>query len=135
MFFGRGAGGGPTASAVIGDVIEAARTIATGAPGAPTFATRRAHIRPAGESLVRYYVVLSVADQPGVLSAVAGAFADNGVSISSVRQEGFGEEATLVLITHLAPEKNQNATIDELSHLDAVDSIESKMRVLGTTEG
>ena len=84
---------------------------------------------------MRYYLVLSVADQPGVLSAVAGAFADNGVSISSVRQEGSGEEAMLVLITHLAPEKNHTETIEELNGLDVVDSIDSKMRVLGTTEG
>ena len=135
MFFGRGAGGGPTASAVVGDVIEAARSVATGAPGAPVYATERASVRPPGESLVRYYLVLSVADQPGVLSAVAGAFADNGVSISSVRQEGSGEEAMLVLITHLAPEKNHTETIRELNGLDVVDSIDSKMRVLGTTEG
>lgn len=135
MFFGRGAGGGPTASAVVGDVIEAARAVATGASDFPVYASHPATIRPAGESLVRYYLVLSVADQPGVLSAVAGAFADNGVSISSVRQEGFGEEATLVLITHLAPEKRHNATIAELESLDAVDSIDSKMRVLGTIEG
>jgi homoserine dehydrogenase len=135
MFFGRGAGGGPTASSVVGDLIEAARSIVSGAPGGPVYATKKAHIRPAGQSLVRYYVVLSVPDQPGVLSAVAGAFADNGVSISSVRQEGFGDEATLVLITHLAPEKNQTATIDELGELDAVDAIRSKMRVLGTPEG
>lgn len=135
MFFGRGAGGGPTASAVVGDVIEAARAVATGASDFPVYASHPATIRPAGESLVRYYLVLSVADQPGVLSAVAGAFADNGVSISSVRQEGFGEEATLVLITHLAPEKRHNATILELESLDAVDSIDSKMRVLGTIEG
>lgn len=135
MFFGRGAGGGPTASAVVGDVIEAARAVATGASDFPVYASHPATIRPAGESLVRYYLVLSVADQPGVLSAVAGAFADNGVSISSVRQEGFGDEATLVLITHLAPEKRHTATIEELESLDAVDSIDSKMRVLGTTEG
>ena len=135
MFFGRGAGGGPTASAVVGDLIEAARSVATGAPGAPVYATERALVRPPGESLVRYYLVLSVADQPGVLSAVAGAFADNGVSISSVRQEGSGQEAMLVLITHLAPEKNHTETIEELNGLDVVDSIDSKMRVLGTTEG
>lgn len=73
-------------------------------------------------------------DQPGVLSAVAGVFAKHGVSIASVRQEGFGEEATLALITHVATEGSHRATFAELEQLEVVDCIESTMHVLGTTE-
>ncbi|MDQ3939782.1 MAG: homoserine dehydrogenase, partial [Actinomycetota bacterium] len=92
MFFGRGAGGGPTASAVIGDVVEIARNIVTGGRSpASTWYHTTADIRPQDETHVRYYVVLSVMDQPGVLAAVAGVFAGHGISIASVRQEGFGD--------------------------------------------
>ena len=94
----------------------------------------QARIRPPDEARVRYYIVLSVMDQPGVLSAVAGVFAHHGVSISSVRQEGFGEEATLVLITHTATEKAHQATFTKLCELDVVEGIASTMRVEGTSE-
>ncbi len=134
MFLGRGAGGAPTASAVVGDIVEAARAARTGASGSG-FPRDRARMRPSGRSPARYYVVLSVDDQPGVLSAVAGVFANHGVSISSVRQEGFGDEATLVLITHSAPEEAHAATFEDLARLDGVESMTSRMRVLGTTEG
>ena len=135
MFFGRGAGGGPTASAVIGDVIEVARNVVTGGrtPTSPWFQTN-ARIRPQDEAAVRYYVVLSVADQPGVLAAVAGRFADHDVSIASVRQEGFGDEARLVLVTHTATEGRHQATFKDLQELDVVDKIESVMRVEGAAE-
>lgn len=135
MFLGRGAGGAPTASAVVGDVVEAARNVANGTSSALVYATERGAMRPPGESSARYYLVLSVADQPGVLAAVAGVFAGNDVSISSVRQEGFGDEATLILITHAAPEAQHDATIEGLRQLVEVKSIDSKMRVLGTAEG
>ena len=134
MFLGRGAGGAPTASAVVGDIVEAARNARSGSRGSG-FPSGRARIRSVGRSAARYYMVLSVDDQPGVLSAVAGVFARHDVSISSVRQEGFGDEATLVLITHSAPEERHAATFDELAHLDGVESIASRMRVLGTAEG
>jgi homoserine dehydrogenase len=83
---------------------------------------------------VRYYLVLSVMDQPGVLAAVAGVFADNDISISSVRQEGTGDQATLMLITHLATEGQHQTTFERLQSLDAVKEIASKMRVEGTSE-
>jgi predicted amino acid-binding ACT domain protein len=94
-----------------------------------------AAIRSEEETLVRYYIVLSVADQPGVLSEVAGVFARNGVSIASVRQEGFGNEATLMLITHIATEGQHRATLAELRGHGGVRSIESTIRVEGTQEG
>ena len=135
MFLGRGAGGGPTASAVVGDIIEIARNIATG--GRATGCTcyhDKAHMRPPHEANVRYYVVLSVLDQPGVLAAVAGVFAAHEISIASVRQEGIGEEATLVLITHVGTEGRHDETFAELETLDSVRSIDSRLRVVGTAE-
>lgn len=134
MFFGRGAGGSPTASAVVGDIIELARNIVSGgrSPGCTCYEDAR--MRPWDDVPVRYYVVLKVSDRPGVLSEVAGVFARHGVSIASVRQEGFGTEATLVLITHTATEGSHQATLRDLNDLDAVDGIESTIRVEGTSE-
>jgi homoserine dehydrogenase len=135
MFFGRGAGGGPTGSAVVGDLVEVARNIANGARGIGcTCYHDRARIRPQDEARVRYYVVLSVLDQPGVLSAVAGVFGGHGVSIASVRQEGKGEEASLALVTHVAEEGAHQATFSDLERLDVVRAIASKLRVEGTAE-
>jgi homoserine dehydrogenase len=135
MFFGRGAGGGPTASAVVGDIVEIARNVVTGgrSPGCTCY-HNNARIRPQDEVKVRYYVVLSVLDQPGVLAAVSGVFARHGISIASVRQEGLGDEATLMLITHTATEGQHQTTFKELHDLDAVDKIESVMRVEGAHE-
>jgi homoserine dehydrogenase len=135
MFLGRGAGGAPTASAVASDVVEIARNIVSGgrSPLSAGYA-RAAKITPADDALVRYYLVLSVADQPGVLATVAGVFAHHGISISSVRQEGPGDQATLVLITHAASEGRHQGTFAELESLDVVKEIASKMRVEGTSE-
>ena len=135
MLLGRGAGGRPTASAVVGDVVELARNLAGNVPPPPsTFFTEDARIRPPEEARVRYYVVLSVLDQPGVLAAVAGVFAGHGVSIASVRQEGAADEATLVLITHTSTEGGHRATFEELATIPAVKSIDSTMRVEGAPE-
>ena len=135
MFLGRGAGGGPTATAIVGDIVEIARNVAQGAktPGYVGFHAD-ARIRDAAEASARYYVVLSVADQPGVLADVAGMFAHHGVSIASVRQEGSGEEATLMLITHTASEGSHRATFADLDALPTVKSIDSTIRVEGTQE-
>jgi homoserine dehydrogenase len=136
MFLGRGAGGAPTAAAVVGDIVEIARNISSGGRSAGcTCYHDRARLRPRDETPIRYYVVLSVIDQAGVLAAVAGAFARHGVSIASVRQEGFGDEATLVIITHVSTEGRQRATFADLERLDVVKRVESTMRVLGTSEG
>lgn len=136
MFLGKGAGGAPTAAAVVGDLVEVARNTSLGArsPAYIGFHGDSA-IRSEEETSVRYYVVLSVADQPGVLSEVAGVFARHGVSIASVRQEGTGSEATLMLITHIGTEGQHRATFDELRALDGVKEIESMIRVEGTQEG
>lgn len=135
MFFGRGAGGGPTGSAVVGDIVEVARNIVNGGRAIGCTCYQTARMRPADQALVRYYIVLSVSDQPGVLSKVAAVFGDNGVSIASVRQEGRGDEATLVLVTHIATEGQHQATLGGLDALDVVKSVGSTMRVEGTSEG
>ena len=135
MFFGRGAGGGPTGTAVVGDVVEVARNIVTGgrSVGCTCYETD-ARIKHQDDARVRYYVVLSVADQPGVLASVAGVFAQHGVSIASVRQEGAGEDASLALITHVASEGEHRLTLRDLATLPVVKSIETTMRVEGTAE-
>ncbi len=135
MFFGRGAGGGPTGSAVVGDIVEIARNIQNGARGIGcTCYHDTAKIRSQDEAKVRYYVVLSVADQPGVLASVASVFAKHDVSIASVRQEGLVEDATLVLITHTATEGAHQRTFADLRDLPTVREITSQMRVEGAHE-
>jgi homoserine dehydrogenase len=131
MFYGRGAGGAPTASAVLGDLVAVARNRLAGAPGAGESAYADLRIRPMGETPTRYHISLDVADRPGVLAAVALAFASHDISISTVRQEGRGEDATLVLVTHTAPDAALAATVDDLRHLDVVREIASVLRVEG----
>ncbi len=131
MFYGRGAGGAPTASAVLGDVVAAARNRVSGGrgPGESTYADLP--VRPISEALTRYYVNLDVADRPGVLAAIANAFAANGVSIQVVRQDGHGDDAGLVVRTHLASDGALSRTVDELRSLDAVKEVLGVMRVEG----
>ncbi len=131
MFYGRGAGGAPTASAVLGDVVTVARHRVAGVVGP----TRSSHAElptlPIGEAVTAYYVNLHVDDRPGVLASVASTFADHDVSIAGVRQEGSGDEATLVVRTHRAREADLQATIAELRASTAVRSIVGMMRVEG----
>jgi homoserine dehydrogenase len=130
MFYGRGAGGDPTASAVLGDLIDAALNRAKGSH-ASVGTLSKARIRPIDEIESAYYLNLDVVDRPGVLAAVAGVFGNHGVSIRSMEQEGLGGEARLVFITHVAREADMQATIRDLHHLDAVDRITSVLRVIG----
>lgn len=136
MFYGRGAGGAPTASAVLGDLVAVARNRLSGAraPGESNYAALR--VRPVGESLTRYHVSLDVADRAGVLAAVATVFAEQGVSISTVRQEGHGvdgaeADAVLVIVTHLASDAALSATVEDLRKLEIVRDVVSVMRVEG----
>ncbi|HEY2043700.1 MAG TPA: homoserine dehydrogenase [Jatrophihabitans sp.] len=131
MFYGRGAGGEPTASAVLGDLVAVARNRVSGSRGAGESAYADLPVRPMGQVITRYHVALDVADKPGVLAAVAGAFADNGVSIQTVRQEGRGDAATLVLVTHTAPDAALAATVEALSKYDFIRRAGSVMRVEG----
>jgi homoserine dehydrogenase len=130
MFYGRGAGGSPTASAVLGDVIDAAVNLAAGTHGKiGTFG--RATIRAIDETSAEYLLSLDVADQPGVLHAVTGAFAEHGVSIRAAEQEGIGPDARLVFITHEALEADVQATVRRLRDLAVVKRVGGLIRVIG----
>jgi homoserine dehydrogenase len=135
MFYGRGAGGAPTASAVLGDLVAVCRNRLTGARGAGDSSYAALPIRPMGETVTRYHVSLDVADKAGVLASVAHAFAIHDVSIQTVRQEGHGDDATLVLVTHDASDAALSATVEELRRLDAVRAVASVMRVEGVEAG
>nr|NIL81773.1 Homoserine dehydrogenase [Rhodococcus kroppenstedtii] len=134
MFYGQGAGGGPTASAVMGDLVMAARNKFFGGrgPGESTYA--ELPIAPMGDTPTRYHVNMQVEDRAGVLSAVAAEFAKNGVSISTVRQEGASDCARLVVVTHRAKESALAATVAALSDLDIVGAVTSVLRLEGTSE-
>jgi homoserine dehydrogenase len=129
MFYGRGAGGAPTASAVLGDLVAVARNRLSGGRGAGESAYADLRVRPVGESPTRYHISLDVADRPGVLASVALAFAAHEVSISTVRQSGRGDDATLVLVTHTAPDAALAATVEDLRNLPIVREVASVMRV------
>ncbi|HST68021.1 MAG TPA: homoserine dehydrogenase [Mycobacteriales bacterium] len=129
MFYGRGAGGAPTASAVLGDLVAVARNRLAGGRGAGESAYADLRVRPVGESATRYHISLDVTDRPGVLAAVAQAFAAHEVSISTVRQSGRGDDATLVLVTHVAPDAALAATVEDLRAMPIVREVASVMRV------
>jgi homoserine dehydrogenase len=131
MFYGAGAGGGPTASAVLGDLVVVARNRVAGirGPDAPSYA--ELPVLPMSDALTRYHVALDVADRPGVLAPVAEAFARHDVSIQAVRQEGHGDKAYLVIVTHTARESALAATVADLSAMEAVRAVDSVLRVEG----
>jgi homoserine dehydrogenase len=133
MFYGRGAGGAPTASAVLGDLVAVARNRVSGSRGAGESAYADLPVQAISEVVTRYHVALDVADQPGVLAGVAGAFAEHGVSIQTVRQEGRGDAATLVLVTHSATDSALAGTVDRLASMTFVRRVASVMRVEGMT--
>lgn len=131
MFYGRGAGGAPTASAVLGDLVTVARNRLAGVHAASESAYAQLRIRSMGEVVTRYHISLDVADRAGVLATVAGVFARHEVSIATVRQSGRGDDATLVVVTHGAPDAALTATVEELRRLSTVRSIASVVRVEG----
>ena len=130
MFYGRGAGGAPTASAVFGDVVDAAINLRAGTHGS-LGELGKAMIRPIDETSAEYLLGLDVADQPGVLHSVTGVFAKHGVSIRAAEQEGNGPDARLVFITHSALEKDVQATVRDLNELDVVLKVGGLLRVIG----
>jgi homoserine dehydrogenase len=130
MFYGRGAGGRPTASAVLGDLIDAAHNLRAGGSGR-TSPLAKGTIRPIDEMSSQFYLDVTVDDRPGVLAAVAAVFGEHQVSIRSMEQVGLGAEARLVFITHAARERDMQATITGLRQLDAVERIGSFLRVVG----
>jgi homoserine dehydrogenase len=131
MFYGRGAGGAPTASAVLGDLVAVARNRVRGSRGAGESAYADLPILRIGDVTTRYHVALDVDDEPGVLAGIANAFAEQGVSIQTVRQEGRGDAATLVLVTHSASDAALNRTVEKLAGMPFVGRAASVMRVEG----
>jgi homoserine dehydrogenase len=136
MFYGQGAGGAPTASAVLGDLVAVARNRTSGGHGPRESTYASLPVRPMGTVPTRYHVSLEVADRAGVLAAIAGEFARNGVSIAAVRQTGGAPDgdaeadpARLVVVTHRAPEASLAATVDVLGGLDIVRAVDSVLRV------
>lgn len=130
MLYGRGAGGLPTASAVLGDLIDAAVNLRKGS-SAHIGRLGDARIRPIDEVRSGYYLNVEVFDRPGVLATVAGVFGEHGVSIRSMEQEGLGDEARLIFITHEAYERDVAATLHDLKSLEVVGRVGSVMRVVG----
>ena len=134
MFYGAGAGGTPTASAVLGDIVAVARNRLAGTRGPDASTYAGLPVMPMGETLTRYHVSLDVDDKPGVLAPVAEAFARHDVSIEAVRQASRGAEAQLVIVTHTARDAALAATIRELEALPVVRAVASVMRVEGEEE-
>ncbi|GAB2600790.1 homoserine dehydrogenase [Streptomyces capparidis] len=131
MFYGPGAGGAPTASAVLGDLVAVCRNRLGGATGPGESAYARLPVGSMGAVVTRYHVSLDVADRAGVLSQVAAVFAEHGVSIDTVRQQGRDGDASLVVVTHRAPDAALSATVEMLRKLDTVRAVASIMRVEG----
>ncbi|MFC7220544.1 homoserine dehydrogenase [Streptomyces polyrhachis] len=131
MFYGAGAGGAPTASAVLGDLVAVARHRLGESNGPGESAYARLRVAPMGDVVTRYHISLDVADKPGVLAHVATVFARHDVSIDTVRQQGKDGEASLVVVTHRAPDSALQAVVAELRELDTVRDVASIMRVEG----
>lgn len=131
MLYGRGAGGGPSASAVLGDLIDAVRNLVSGARGATVGEVVDRPIRPIGDLESQFYLALEVADRPGVLAAIAGEFGSHDVSIQSMEQRGIGDDARLVFVTHRARESDVRATLDALRAVEPVHRVGSVLRVAG----
>jgi homoserine dehydrogenase len=131
MFYGRGAGGAPTASAVLGDLVAVARNLTSGGRGPRESVYADLPVLPVGDAMTRYYINLEVADRPGVLASIAQAFAAEGVSIQVVRQDGHGDDAGLVVRTHRATDGALSRTVERLRTLDTVKSVLGVMRVEG----
>ena len=131
MFYGPGAGGAPTASAILGDLIAIARNKTRGGEGHGESDYAALSIATKAEVVTRYLIRLDVADRPGVLATVARIFADNQVSIETVRQSGRGDGAELIVMTHTAPEAALATTVAALKKSDVVKHVESVLRVEG----
>jgi homoserine dehydrogenase len=130
MFYGRGAGGNPTASAVLGDVVDAAQNLRRGS-ASDMGQLGPARLRPIDDLESAFYLHLEVSDRPGVLAQVATVFGRHGVSIRSMEQEGLGDEARCTFITHQAREADVQATLAELRALEAVRTVRGVLRVIG----
>lgn len=134
MFYGQGAGGSPTASAVLGDLVMAARNKVHGGRGPLESTYASLPIATIDEVPTRYYVSMKVADRPGVLAQIAGEFSKRSVSLAAVRQEGAGEDARLIVVTHRAPDRAQSECVAALEDMDEVIKVSSVLRLEGTDD-
>jgi len=139
MFYGRGAGGAPTASAVLGDLVAVGRNRLSGGRGPRESAYADLQVRPIGQARTRYYIGIEVADRTGVLAMVAQTFAAHGVSIETLRQDMRGDphgetqggQAAIVVVTHKASDAALSGVVADLRSLDVVQAVSSVMRVEG----
>ena len=131
MFYGRGAGGVPTASSVLGDVVAAARNRVAGSLGPAQSTYADLELRGIGDAKTSYYLNLRVADVSGVLAAISSEFAKHDVSIQTVRQDGVGADASLIIQTHRATDAKLQATVDALKNMEAVRDVIGVIRVEG----
>ena len=134
MFYGAGAGGIPTASAVLGDIVAVARNRRAGTRGPDATTYADLPVLPMGQAMTRYHVALDVDDRPGVLARIAESFAYHEVSIQAVRQDGRGDDAQLVIVTHAAPDAALARCVADLGAMDVVRAVASVMRVEGEGE-
>jgi homoserine dehydrogenase len=135
MFYGRGAGGGPTASAVLGDLIDASKNLVGDRRGATIGSLARKPVRPIDEVESQFYLQLEVADQPGVLAEIATQFGEHDVSIKSMQQMGIGDDARIIFITHRAREADLRRTVHALRDVKSVHRVGSVLRVMGDEPG
>jgi homoserine dehydrogenase len=131
MFYGRGAGGDPTATAVVGDLVSVARNRLAEARGVGCTCYHERTIRPMDEMTGQYYILLRVDDRPGVLAEIASVFGRSDVSIKSVWQEGTGRDAQLVFVTHRAMEGSFQRAVSDLRGVSSVGEVQSVLRVEG----
>ncbi|MFT4125296.1 MAG: homoserine dehydrogenase [Gordonia sp. (in: high G+C Gram-positive bacteria)] len=134
MFYGQGAGGAPTASAVLGDLVMAARNRVHGGRGPLESTYASLPVASIADVPTRYYISMRVIDRPGVLAQIAGEFAKRSVSLAAVRQEGAGEESRLIVVTHRAPDNAQSECVAALEDMDAVIKVSSVLRLEGTDD-
>jgi homoserine dehydrogenase len=131
MLYGRGAGGSPSASAVLGDLIDAAKNLVSGGRGATIGTLARRTVRPIDEVESQFYLLIEVADRPGVLAQIATEFGRHQVSIKSMQQKGIGDDARLIFVTHKAREAALRATVHALRDVEPVHRVGSVLRVIG----
>jgi homoserine dehydrogenase len=134
MLYGRGAGGLPTASAVLGDLVDAAKNLVEGRKGATIGTIAARPIRPIEQVESQFYLQMEVADRPGVLHAITGEFGVRQVSVRSMRQRGIGDDARLIFVTHKAREADLRAAADAVADLAPVHRVGSVLRVIGEEE-
>jgi homoserine dehydrogenase len=131
MLYGRGAGGSPSASAVLGDLIDASKNLVSGGRGATIGTLARRTVRPIDEVESQFYLLIEVADRPGVLAQIATEFGRHQVSIKSMQQKGIGDDARLIFVTHKAREAALRATVHALRDVEPVHRVGSVLRVIG----